>query len=71
MVTLPSHTSHALQPLDVSCFKPFETTFKKEKDNAMVKNNNYELEKCTLVIWVNKALDQFLFKKNIKSGSGV
>ncbi len=27
-ITLPSHTSHALQPLDVTCFKPFKTTFK-------------------------------------------
>ncbi len=31
MITLPSHTSHALQPLDVSCFKPFKTEFKKKK----------------------------------------
>jgi hypothetical protein len=28
MITLPSHTSHALQPLDVVCFKPFKTTFR-------------------------------------------
>jgi hypothetical protein len=68
MVTLPSHTFHALQPLDVSCFKPFKITFEKEKDNTMVKNNHYELEKCTLVTWVTKALDQSLSKKNIKSG---
>ncbi len=33
MVTLPSHTSHALQLLDVGCFKPFKITFKREKDN--------------------------------------
>jgi hypothetical protein len=29
MITLPSHTSHALQPLDVNCFKPFKITFGK------------------------------------------
>jgi hypothetical protein len=71
MVTLPFHTFHVLQPLDVSCFKPFKKTFKKEKDNAMVRNNHHELEKCTFVTWINKALDQFLSKKNIKSGLGV
>jgi hypothetical protein len=29
MITLPSHTSHVFQALDVSCFKPFKTTFRK------------------------------------------
>jgi len=37
MITLPSNTSYALQPLDVSCFKPFKTTFKKVKDATMSK----------------------------------
>jgi hypothetical protein len=27
MITLPSHTSHVLQTLNVSYFKPFKTTF--------------------------------------------
>jgi hypothetical protein len=49
MITLPSHTSHALQPLDVSCFKPFKTTFKKERDNNMVINNYNEPNKVTFV----------------------
>jgi hypothetical protein len=57
MVTSPTHTSHALQPLDVSCFKPLWITFQKERDNAMVKNNHYEPNKCTLIRWVNKSLD--------------
>jgi hypothetical protein len=47
-VTLPFHTSHGLRPLDVRCFKPFKTTFRKERNNAMVKNNLYEPKKCTL-----------------------
>jgi hypothetical protein len=29
MFTLPSHTSHALQPLNLTCFKPFKIAFKK------------------------------------------
>jgi hypothetical protein len=68
MVTLQAHTSHALQPLDVSCFKPFKITFRKEKDNAMVKNNHYELNKCTLARWVDKSLDQSLSKKISRVG---
>jgi len=27
MITLPSHKSHALEPLNVSCFEPFKPTF--------------------------------------------
>jgi hypothetical protein len=31
MITLPLHTSHALQPLNVVCFKPFKISFKKKE----------------------------------------
>ena len=37
MLSLPSHTSHALQPLDVACFKSFKSAFKaykKKMDDA-------------------------------------
>jgi hypothetical protein len=68
MVTLQAHTSHVVQPLDVNCFKPFKTTFTKEKNSAMVKNNHCELDKCTLARWVDKNLDQSLSKKLSKMG---
>ena len=32
IVSLPSHTNHALQPLDVACFKPFKTAFRRCRD---------------------------------------
>jgi hypothetical protein len=31
MITSPSHTSHALQLLDVAYFKPFKTTLQKKE----------------------------------------
>jgi hypothetical protein len=65
MIILPSNTSHALQPLDVACFKPFKTIFKKERDTIMVRKNDIKVDKITLVGWVNKALDQALTSKNI------
>ncbi len=49
MITLPSHTSHALQPLVVSCFKPFKTTLNKEKDVTMARSKYQELDKITFV----------------------
>ena len=29
ILSLPSHTNHILQPLDVACFKAFENVFKR------------------------------------------
>ncbi len=42
-------------------------TFQKEKDNAMIKNNQYKL---ISVDYVDKTLDQFLYRKNIRNGFG-
>jgi hypothetical protein len=47
----------------VNCLKPFKITFKKEKDNPMVRDNHYEPNKSTLVGWVDKALNETLSKK--------
>jgi hypothetical protein len=48
--------------LDISCFKPFKTTFKKEKDGAMAKNNYLESNKITLVGWMDKVINETLNK---------
>jgi hypothetical protein len=63
MITLPFHTSHALQPLNVTCFEPFKTTFKKEGDGAIAKKNYIEPNKINLGTYVDKALDQSFTKK--------
>jgi len=67
MVILLAHTSHALQPLNMSCFKPFKFAFRKERDSSMVRFNYLEPNKVTLVSWVDKALNQSLSKQNILS----
>ncbi len=63
MVTLLVYTFHALQPLDVSWFKPFKIVFKKERNNAMDKNNHYEPDKCTLANWQIRAWTNHCPKK--------
>jgi hypothetical protein len=67
MITLPSQKSHALQPLDVACFKPFKIVFRKEKNTTMVRRNYTKLDKIALMGWVDKALDQTFTKKKIMS----
>ncbi len=67
MITLPSHASHAFQPLDVACFKPFKNDFKKERDTTMVKRNYTKLDNIILARWVDKALDLTLTRNNIMS----
>jgi hypothetical protein len=57
MITLPSHTLQALQPLYVFCFKPFKKTFKKVKNASMFRNNDMEPCKKTLIRWVDQALE--------------
>jgi hypothetical protein len=47
-MTLSSHTSQTLQPLDVACFKPFKTTFRKEKNGAMASINYTKANKIIL-----------------------
>ncbi len=39
-ITLPSHTSHALQPLDVCYFKPFKIASKIFRGATMLKSNH-------------------------------
>ena len=68
IVSLPSHTSHALQPLDVSCFKPFKTAFRKIRDNWSLLNKGKKVQKTDLCEWTSLALDKALTPKNIQAG---
>jgi hypothetical protein len=68
IVSLPSHTSHALQPLDVSCFKPFKAAFRQIKDSWTLVNKGRKVEKQDLCEWTSQALQKALSSKNIKYG---
>jgi hypothetical protein len=68
LLTLPSHTSHILQPLDVSCFKPFKQAFHLERDVWTLRNKSKGASKEVLESWVSAALQKALTEKNIKSG---
>ena len=45
--TIPNHTSHAIQPLDVSIFKPFRMSFKNTKIFGPSGTRGRELQRRT------------------------
>jgi hypothetical protein len=74
LLTLPSHTSHVLQPLDVSIFKPFKQFFHQYRDFWMSRNLNEGASKEILAQWVSLSLKKALTEGNIQkrfSGTGI
>ena len=48
MISIPSHTSHGLQPLDKACFRPFEVAFRTYKDLWNLKHHGKKCSKEVL-----------------------
>ena len=74
VISLPSHTSHALQPLDLACFKPFKSAFRGYRNKWMLENNATNVEKEILAYWIDMALKKALSTSNIKAdfrGTGI
>jgi hypothetical protein len=68
MVTLLSHTSHALQPLDVACFKPFKIAFRAYRDIWTIANKGQQCKKEDLAQLVSLSLKKALTPQNIQAG---
>ena len=66
IVSLPSHTNHALQLLDVACFKRFKTAFRKCRDLWSLENSKEEVGKQELCEWTLRVLQAALIPNNIK-----
>ena len=68
LLTLPTHTSHKLQPLDVSVFSPFKTYFKYERAAWMAKYPGIEIKRAELAELGSKSLQKALSSSNIIGG---
>ena len=68
LVTLPSHTSHRLQPLDVAVFAPYKKAFRKYRDAWVVKHPRQSAGKKILALWVSLGLQRALTVSNICAG---
>ena len=71
ILTLPSHCSHELQPLDVAVFHPFKLNLAMEKMNRMRNNPQWAqgaTMKTMLAEMSSRALTKALKPENIRSG---
>jgi hypothetical protein len=68
LLMLPSHTSYAMQPLDVSSFRPFKQAFRLLRNVWTLRNKSAGVSKEILASWVSAALEKALTEKNMKSG---
>ncbi|MCO5587920.1 hypothetical protein L7F22_041872 [Adiantum nelumboides] len=68
IITLPAHTSHKLQPLDVSVFKSLKVQFRKERYIWQHKTASRQASKTELASSVAKAMCNSLTEANIKAG---
>ena len=68
IIYVPSHTSHALQSLDVNYFKPFKYALRQIRNFWILLNRGKKMEKTTLCKWTSQALERSFTPKNIKSG---
>ncbi|KAH9320446.1 hypothetical protein KI387_015085 [Taxus chinensis] len=68
LLTLPAHTSHKLQPLDVSVFSPFKNYFKTVRSRWMARNPGLEIRRTELAKLGSQAFQLALTPENIKAG---
>ena len=68
LLTLPAHTTHRLQPLDVNVFGPFKSYFRAERAAWMAKNLGLEVKRAELVELASKAFKRALTPSNIMAG---
>ena len=68
MISLPSHTSHELQPLDKAYFRPFKVAFRTYRVLWSIKNSGSKCRKENLTQWASLAPKKALIPQNITIG---
>ena len=66
-IGLPSHTTHLLQPLDVSCFQPLKH-YHSKAINAVIRDGCTKISKLEFLTWFQQIRVQTFKKSTILSG---
>ena len=68
LLTLPPHTSHRMQPLDVTVYGPFKTKYSRAPDGWMRSNSGKTVSIYQIAGLVNEAIMSAVTPRNITSG---
>ncbi|KAM4067331.1 DDE superfamily endonuclease [Hirsutella rhossiliensis] len=68
LIHLPPHTSHVLQPLDLSVFSPLKHYYRKQLGFLSLLTDSSPIGKQNFLICYQRAREQALSASNIKSG---
>ena len=68
VIYLPAHTSHVLQPLDLSIFSPLKHSYRKYLNQLNNWSESTVMGKMAMIQCVQKARHDALTSKNIKAG---
>lgn len=68
LLTLPPHTSHKLQPLDVAVYGPFKSYFREESDKFMVSHPGQTIGLKNIALLAGNAHQRAFTPKNIRNG---
>ncbi|KAK9977146.1 hypothetical protein ABG768_018967 [Culter alburnus] len=68
LLTLPPHTSHRMQPLDVTVYGPFKTQYSRALDGWMRSNPGQTVSIYQIAGLVNEAFMSAVTQRNITSG---
>lgn len=68
ILTLPPHSSHKMQPLDIAVFFPFKNYYNAELDNWMIRNPGRTISIYDIAACVAVAFDRAMKPETIKSG---
>jgi hypothetical protein len=65
---LPAHTSHVLQPLDLTIFSPLKRAYRKELHNLSSLLDSTPIGKRNFLVCYQKARQESIISSNIKAG---
>jgi DDE superfamily endonuclease len=68
LVYLIPHLSHVLQPLDLSCFSPLKSRYRKQLTELAKFDDSAPVKKMQFLLYYNKARNEGLSPPNIRAG---